>query len=52
MARTLSPTLEAEVLRAFPNSENSDIFSRELASMLRSDVVISCSDYECERLKN
>lgn len=29
-----------------PNSLNSEIFSRELASMVRSDMILSCSDFE------
>ena len=35
-----------KILSASPASENSEIFNRELASMLRSDLVVTCSDYE------
>lgn len=35
----------------FDESTSTPEFSREMASMLRSDLVITCSDYEYMRLK-
>lgn len=36
----------------FPSGSDSEEFNREMASILRSDVVITCSDYEHFRMKN
>ena len=39
------------VLRAAPDQENSELFSREFASMVRSDLVVTCSDFEQQLLR-
>ncbi len=36
----------AEMLSAVPNPSENGIFARELASIIRSDHIITCSDYE------
>ena len=40
-----------EFLRAFPIAEENDFYQREIASMLRSDLVTTCSDYELIKLR-
>jgi hypothetical protein len=36
----------AEMLSALPNPSENSNFARELASIIRSDHIITCSDYE------
>lgn len=40
------------LVEGFPTGNESQEYNREMASMLRSDVVITCSDYEYLYLKN
>ncbi|KAL4430412.1 hypothetical protein ABPG74_013262 [Tetrahymena malaccensis] len=55
--KELDPEIERNMMKTvlqegFPSGSESDEFNREMASMLRSDLVITCSDYEYFRLKN
>lgn len=41
-----------DVLKIIPNPKEDSVCARELASIFRSDLVITCSDYEQYILKN